>query len=176
MVTQNMHLPEGLGEGLSDRQKRIYTFLYGQQLGVLSTITTDDKPHGTVIYYSIDTDFCIHILTKKGTRKYDNLLHNNQVMLTVSEPRSQVTAQVTGVATELSDREQINQVAHAIFSKIKHGQTNDLPPIIKLQAGAFTTFRIKPTQIRIATYVRPKVGDYDELFESIESFELHTQL
>jgi hypothetical protein len=47
-----------------------------------------------------------------------------------------------------------------------------LPPILKLQAGSFTTFAVTPASIRMAVYARPDPGDYNQLFESIESFEI----
>jgi len=157
---------------LSNRQKRIYNFLHDQHIAVLSTVDPDGNPHGAVVYYTIDSDFTMHILTKRGTRKYDNLMHNNHVMLTVFEPRRQTTAQVTGIARERAGQGHINTIAGAILGASLQTSDVGLPPIVKLQAGSFTTFSIEPVQIRKAIYARPESGDYDRLFESIESFEL----
>jgi hypothetical protein len=54
--------------------------------------------------------------------------------------------------------------------KMYRDNTSDsgLPPLAKLQAGIFTTFRVEPVLIRMAIYARHETGDYDELFESIE--------
>lgn len=153
------------------REQRIHNFLAEQRIGVLSTVTPDNNPHGTVVYYAIDDDCTIHILTKKGTRKYDNLVHNNHVMLTVFEPRKQITAQVTGVAVEREGRADISRIAGAIFGASSRTSDSGLPPIVKLQAGAFTTFRIRPVQIRMAIYARPDPGSYESIFESVESFD-----
>lgn len=163
--------PTSTGTKLSDRQKRIYNFLAEQRLGVLSTVTPDNNPHGAVVYYALDDDFTIHILTKKGTRKYDNLVHNDHVMLTVFEPRKQITAQVSGIAVEREGRADISRTAGAIFGATTRTSDSGLPPIVKLQAGAFTTFRIRPVQIRMAIYARPDPDSYENIFESIESFD-----
>jgi len=157
-------------ETLSSRQKRIFTFLTEQRTAVLSTVTPEHTPHGTVIYYTITPDFKLHILTKQGTQKYHNIRHNSQVMLTVFSARSQTTAQITGHAIEITDPDHINRVATALFGKAH--ASSGLPPIMKLQAGKFTSFQITPSQIRIARYARPQAGSHDELFESIESFDL----
>ncbi|HSX16303.1 MAG TPA: pyridoxamine 5'-phosphate oxidase family protein [Candidatus Saccharimonadales bacterium] len=157
---------------LGHRQRRIYNFLKENHTAVLSSVTPDGNPHGAVVYYMVDADFTFHILTKKGTRKYDNLAHNGHVMLTIFKPETQTTAQVTGIALERGGNANINEVAGGVFGASLQTSTSGLPPIVKLHAGPFTTFRIVPKQIRMAIYARPDSGNYNELFDSIESFEL----
>lgn len=158
---------------MSDRQQRIYDFLKSNPIGVLSSVTPNGDPHGAVVYFEIDTDFTISFLTKAETRKYDNLRHHKHVMMTVFEPATQATAQVSGDAVEVEESYDINRLAGVILgTSIKTGDAG-LPPISKLQAGPYVAFRIKPVQIRMAVYARPDSGDYGDLFESIESFELH---
>lgn len=158
-------------QSLSERRKRIYDYLSKNHVGVLSTVTPDGDPHGVVIYFVVDKNFTIHVLTKTGTRKYDNLVHNNRAMLTVCDPDKRVTAQITGVATEYPDTDTINKVADIIYAK-RGGSHKGLPPIMKLQAGAFTTFQIEPVQIRMALYNSTSPGSYEDLFLSVESFDL----
>lgn len=158
---------------LSVRQKRIYDFLSQQHIGVLSTVTPDGNPHGVVVYFVVDPDFTIHILTKTGTRKYDNLMHNNHVLLTVFDTKMQATAQITGVAMEFSGIHTVQHVADAIYAKL--GELHKgLPPIMKLQANVFTTFTITPVQIRMALYMNSKPGSYEDMFTSVESFDLNS--
>jgi len=157
----------------TNRQKRIYNFLKEQNVAVLSTVTPNDLPHATVVYYTIDSGFRVHILTKTETQKYDNMVHNDHVMLTIFEPKHQTVAQITGRAVERTGTGSINEVASALFGETWHKNDDGLPPIVKLQAGNFTTFKIEPVQIRMAIYARPESGDYRTLFESIESFDLH---
>ncbi len=156
----------------TDRRRRIYNFLRGQYVGVLSTVTPDGDPHGAVVYYMVGDDFTIWLLTKKRTRKYDNLVHHDHAMLTVFEPRMQTTVQVLGTAAEYAALTAVNAVSNEIFIRMMLDNENQLPPIVKLQAGSFTTFAIRPVQIRMAVYSQPDAGDYSQLFESIESFEM----
>jgi general stress protein 26 len=160
-------------KSLSERQKRIHDFLQSQRIGVLSTVTPNGDPHGAVVYYVLGDDFTIWFLTKKGTRKSDNLLHNNHLMLTVCDFASQTTAQILGTAVEHPETAAINEISGQVFMRMMEEGNGQLPPIMKLQAGAFTTFAIKPVQIRMAVYSRPEVGEGEQLFESIESFSLN---
>ncbi|HEY1063899.1 MAG TPA: pyridoxamine 5'-phosphate oxidase family protein [Candidatus Saccharimonadales bacterium] len=171
-MTLNTRLMHHRRTGFSDRQQRIHSFLQQQYIGVLCSVTPDGDPHGTVVYFVIDDDFTIHILTKTRTRKYDNLIHHNHAMLMVYDTASQTTAQVLGIAVEYPGTSTVNTVSNRIFKRVLQTGDNQLPPLVKLQAGTFTTFSIKPVQIRMAVFARPDPGDYEDLFESIESFEL----
>lgn len=156
----------------TDRQWRIFSFLELNPIGVLSSVTPDSDPHGAVIYFSVDKRFNVYFLTKSGTRKHDNMQHNNHVMLTVFEPITQTTAQITGVATELTDTAGITAVASEVLGISTKMSAAGAPPISKLQAGSYIAYTIQPVQIRMATYANPARGTYTDLFESIESFEL----
>lgn len=167
-------MPHKPHASLKERQQRIFDFLQTQGVGVLSTVTPNNDPHGAVIYFTIDPDFTIHLLTKRGTQKYDNIIHNNHVMLTVFDVHTQATVQVIGIAAEQEEAgwADMNKVMDSIFAMNHQKGGGRLPPIVKLQAGAFTTFTIKPIQIRMAMYATTDPHRYGEIFDSIESFDL----
>lgn len=157
---------------LTDRQRRIFSFLQLNPIGVLSSVTPDGNPHGAAIYFSVDKRFNVFFITKNGTRKHDNLQHNDHVMLTVFEPITQTTAQITGTATALTEPAAIAAVAGEVLEVSLKTSSAGPPPIAKLQAGSYVAYTITPVQIRMATYGDPGRGNYSDLFESIESFEL----
>lgn len=154
----------------SDRKQRIFDFLFTTSIGVLSTADPDGDPHGAVIYYTINRDFEVAFLTKLETKKYDNLVHNSHVMLTVFEPLTQTTVQVTGVAKEVKNGSAMNGIAARVLGTSLKTSKAGLTPLSKLEAGSFVAFTIEPVQVRMAVYARPKPGEYNELFETIESF------
>ena len=156
----------------SDRRQRMYTFLKETPIGVLSTIDPDGNPHGTVIYFTLNKQFRISFLTKADTRKYDNLMRHNHVMLTVFDARSQTTAQITGRAEEVTESAELNSIAGHILGASLQTSDSNVMPITKLEAGPYAAFHIQPLQIRMAMYARPNRGEYSDVFESVESFEL----
>ncbi|MDL2341666.1 MAG: pyridoxamine 5'-phosphate oxidase family protein [Patescibacteria group bacterium] len=158
---------------LTERQQIMYDFINTNRIGVLASVDPNGEPHAAVIYHTVDTDFNVSFLTKTGTKKYDNLIRHNHTVYVIYEPKSQTVAQITGEAVEILDGYEINQVAAAVFITSLRTSDGGVPPIAKLQAGDYTAFRIKPRQIRMASYARPDAGDYSKIFESIESFELH---
>ncbi|HWB39199.1 MAG TPA: pyridoxamine 5'-phosphate oxidase family protein [Candidatus Saccharimonadales bacterium] len=158
---------------LSERQLRIFNFIDHNRAGVLASVDPNGEPHAAVVYHSINKqDFCVSFLTKTGTKKYDNLVRNNHVVLVIFEPLSQTVAQVIGEAHELTNSGEVNDVAATICETSLESSPNGIIPIAKLDAGEYTAFRIEPKQIRMACYARPDSGDYNRIFESIESFEL----
>jgi hypothetical protein len=154
----------------SDRQQRMFDFLFTTSIGVLSSTDPGGDPHGAVIYYTINKQFEVAFLTKSGTKKYDNLIHNNHVMLTVYEPLTQTTVQVTGVAREVKNGFDMNEIAARVLDTSLKTSDAGMPPLSKLEAGSYVAFRIEPMQVRMAVYARPDPGDYTDLFETVESF------
>jgi hypothetical protein len=157
---------------MSEREKRIYSFLRDNPIAVLSSCNSTGGPHGAVIYYVVSPQFELTFLTKKNTRKHDNLLQNNRVMLTVFDAKSQTVAQISGEASEVTDYYEINNIAGATLGASLRTSADGLMPISKLRAGPYTAFRITPSQIRMAIFSRPDPGDFEEIFESVESYEL----
>lgn len=160
--------------GLSARQQRIYDFLQSLQAGVLSSVCPNGEPHATVIYYFLEPkNFQVFFLTKNGTQKYDNLLHDNRVVLVAYDAAAQKVAHVYGRAYEITDAREVNQVATHIYTQHSNGGKEAVLPISRLQAGAYTAFTIVPNQIHVASFSHPHSGDYEHMFESIESFDLN---
>lgn len=157
---------------LPERQQRIYDFLRLKPIGVMSTSLPNGNPHGSVIYYCIDQQFTIKFLTKSKTRKYENLKQHDQVVITVFEPETQTTAEISGKAVEVTESVEINSIAGSILAASMKTSGAGLPPISKLDAGEYVAFKIVPEQIKMAVYARPDPGDYTSLFETIEAFEL----
>jgi general stress protein 26 len=156
----------------SDTRERMYQFLSDTCIGVLSSTDPDGDPHGAVIYYTINEHLEVGFLTKAETKKYDNLVHNNHVMLTVFEPLTQTTVQISGVAKEIKNGFAMNKIAAKVLDTSLKTSEAGLPPLSKLQAGPYVAFTIKPVQIRMAVYARQDPGDYDELFETVETFNV----
>jgi len=158
--------------GFSNRKQRMYDFLRANPVGVLSTVDPNGEPHGVVIYFTINREFDVFFLTRNETKKYDNLKRNDHLMLTVFEPHNQTTVQIIGKAIEMTGSSEINGIAGGIFGISAKNNDAGLPPIAKLRAGSFVAFKIAPVQVRMAVYSRPDAGDYTDIFESIESFDL----
>lgn len=156
----------------TERQHRIYEFLRHHPIGVLATVDPNGDPHGATIYFSIDKRFNITFLTRSRTKKYDNLIRNNHLMLVVSDAKSQTIAQVIGKAIALKEGYEINSVAADVFMASIDTSDSGIPPVAKLDKGQYAAFTIKLDQIRMASYGQPDSNDLSRVFESIESFEL----
>lgn len=160
-------------DNYSDTEKRMYDFLISSPIAVLSSVGPNNDPHGVVVYFGINKKFVASILTKSDTKKYDNLTHNQKVMLTVYEASTQTTVQLTGRAVEVADPAKINEIAQMNMKASMKTSEGGIPAILKLDAGRTVAFEIQPVLVRMAVYGRPDFGDDNELFESVSSFELN---
>lgn len=151
----------------SESNKRIFDFLRLQPVGVLATVDPDDNPHAAVIYYSVDEDFNVTFLTKRDTKKRDNLARKNHAMLVAFDAKTQTTCQITGVTEDVSYLAVANEIFQRTIGAAMATSESGIPPISKLSAGEYVAYRLKPKQINMSVYLRPDRGDY-EMFEYIK--------
>lgn len=150
----------------SESSKRIYDFLTQHPIGTLATVDSHNNPCASVIYYMVDEEFNITFTTKRDTKKHANIQRNSHVELAVYQAASQTTAQITGVATEITDVSESNEAfSNTLRAAIRTSEAG-VPPISKLYAGPYTAYKITPNQIRMAVFIRPDSGGFD-MYETL---------
>ncbi len=151
----------------SESNQRIYDFLKMHPVGVLATVDPNGNPNATVIYYSVDEYFKAIFITKRDTKKNDNLQHNNHLQLVAYDASSQTTAQITGIAIDITDTSEADEAFNATLKAAVRTSEAGVPPISKLYAGQYVAYHIEPKQIRMAVFARPDPGGYD-IYETID--------
>lgn len=152
----------------SDRRVRILNFLNEHMAGVLSTVDPDSNPHAAVVYFSVKPDFTVTFLTKRRTKKSDNLRHNNHVMLAVFDEVLQTSVQIKGVASEITDTDKAHEVFRSMLRASLRTSENGVPPISKLSAGEYVAYTIKPVEVAMSVYSRPDVHRNEHLRELLD--------
>lgn len=150
------------------RNARAHAFLQDHPAGVLSTVDPNGYPHASVIYYAADEHLAITFLTKIGTRKSDNLAHNNHAMLTVFDEGLQMVVQVTGLVSEVTDNSELSVMFRNMLRASLHTGRNAIPPAIKLPGYKFVGYHLEPVQVRINAYGRPDIRGPGKMFETID--------
>ena len=87
-------------------KNKFLTFLRSKSVGVISTVSSSNQPMSATIYFSVDKDLNFYFMTKSFTRKYQNLLHNNQVALLVGTENIPTIAQIQGTAEKIVNKEE----------------------------------------------------------------------
>lgn len=117
-------------------------FLLQEGIGVLSTSSKTGVVHGAVVYYVLDDQHRMYILTKAETTKARNIIAHPQVALTVFNADNAQTLQMHGTA-KIETREAVKQ---NIFNKImkphKYKGGYRLPPVAWLEAGMFVIITV----------------------------------
>ncbi|MBI5357532.1 pyridoxamine 5'-phosphate oxidase family protein [Candidatus Saccharibacteria bacterium] len=152
---------------LSEEKPKITNFLNKNQIAVLATIGADNRPQTAVIYFYVDADLNIYFITKEKTTKYQNIIDNPEVALSVYEQETQTTVQASGKAEEVHDPGRVNEVFRHVLSVTKSTSESSIPPVSKIDAGGYKCFCIRPRSIRLAEYTKPEHGEHDGLFETV---------
>jgi nitroimidazol reductase NimA-like FMN-containing flavoprotein (pyridoxamine 5'-phosphate oxidase superfamily) len=143
-----------LSHGLGETEDKIFDFLQDHKTGVLATVDPNNMPHASVLFYTIDKTFAARFLTKKGTRKSDNLRHNNHAMLLIYDEKSQTTAQITGIVAEIKDNDETHQVFLNALRASLHTAESAIPPISRVDAGEYVAYELKPAEVKMNVYKR----------------------
>ena len=127
-------------------------FLQEHTVAVLSTVDRTGRVHGAVIFYLVDKDNSMYILTKSDTDKGRNVYAHNQVAVTIHEPGTLQTLQIQGLAVVETDQ----LVKDSVFTsmtkpRIYQGKTH-LPPVTKLQEGSYMVIKISASLMSYHDY------------------------
>ena len=137
----------------------IFSYINKNPIAIVGTINPDGTPHGASVYICGDSHKpIVYFLTKQDTRKYRNIQSNNTVSLTIVNPAQNSTLQASGHATEIDDPRVTSLVMDQLARK--HVSTKEwLPPIAKIQAGAYVVMSITLTDARLARFKGMVMGD-----------------
>ena len=129
-------------------------FLQEHSLAVLSTVDRTGNVHGAAIYYLVDQNNLIYILTKSDTGKGRNVYAHSRVAMTIYEPDSLQTLQIQGTAEVETDQKVKDSVfAHMVKPRTYKDKTY-LPPVTKLQEGSFMVIRISASFMSYHDYAK----------------------
>lgn len=127
-------------------------YLHSRHIGTLSSVNRTGNVTGAVVYYFVNSDDIIYILTKTDTHKAHNIFAHHQVALTVYSAKSRQTLQVQGIAEVETDKDIKSFVFYELTRPRKYEDGQDLPPVAKINDGGFMVIRIVPTSATFHDY------------------------
>jgi hypothetical protein len=104
-------------------------------------------------------------MTKKRTRSSENLTSNNNAALVVYDEARQATVQVAGTVIEVNDEDQSREAFSNSLRSSLHTAQNAIPPISRLDAGEYVTYKLIPTELKMAVYKRQGTTKAGSTFE-----------
>ncbi len=148
-----------MSQGVLLSKQDAYDFLSKIPLGVFGTVSNENEPHLSTLFYVVDTDLNFYFITRSHTKKVENIARGSKVSIVISDRRSFTTAQVQGTAVQLSGIDKI-KVIFKMFTDVYRNQDiiekgnlfNWAPPISNIEKGDIVIFEVKPDWIRYADY------------------------
>lgn len=126
-------------------------------------MSEQNKPESAAVYYTFDENLNIYFATKDSTRKYKNILKNENVAFVVTSENPPQTLQLEGMASAHSNVEDQKHLFQELvgLASAKHFSA----PVNQQPAGCLEFVKITPTWIRFGNFEVRKHGD---TFEEIE--------
>ena len=126
-------------------------FLRESITAVVATSTTDGNPHAAVIYFYVDDDFNFYFLTAHNTRKYENLMQNPKISLTVGFGPPYITIQGRGKAELLENNSDEESAAIVKIDKRLYSKDYRWPlfEISRFKNEKLYVFKIIPSELTL---------------------------
>lgn len=147
--------------------KQPYDFLTRHKIAVLSTATDKHDVWGAAIYYAVDESLSFYFLTKKGTKKYHQILKNPHGAVTVADDAEQTTVQASGSIKEVSTGEERDQAYRKLALVHPAGDFSWKPPVTKMDDGETVLLKLTSQTLQYANFQSSSQDSTDHIVQVI---------
>lgn len=153
---------------LHNSREQLLAFLEDNHVGVLATTSNFGKPHAATVYTTFDQDLNIYFVTRKNTRKSQNLQGNNQIALAIYNATSQTTLQAEGTAVEVTQPQKVQWIFNDIWRIASQISPTNPPPQTQLMgAGDYIAYKLSAPTLRLATYAQSTSARPEDIFATV---------
>lgn len=145
-------------------KEALLTFLSEHNRAVIASSDHSGQPYTSVIFYYVYKDSEVRFITKSGTKKFDNFKRNAYASMTVVDCDQPIAVDITGRVEQIVNVEEHDETMQQIL-KVSRKYKLDLPPIVKLHAGGFVSFRLTLKQGKYTDYTKG-VGHVDSEYHT----------
>ncbi|HSX28239.1 MAG TPA: pyridoxamine 5'-phosphate oxidase family protein [Candidatus Saccharimonadales bacterium] len=142
---------------VSANDKDIVSYIQANSVIIIGTIDPHGALHGAAVYAYAPRADKLYFITKNDTKKFQNILHNPEVSVTIVNSDENSTLQSQGHAEVVSDPGVIGEVMHKM-TKIYAHSVDWLPPIAKIHAGPYQVVKVTLRNTRLANFLGAKAG------------------
>lgn len=134
-----------------DSVSTIANYINEHPLAVLSTVEPSGSPHGSTLYAGSDQGLNVFFMTKRDTRKNQNIVNNPNIALTFSGEDHQTTLQLSGTAAEVTLQDE-GALAFQVLGSLFHKSEDFRLPISKIEAGPYIVYRVEVKEALLSEY------------------------
>lgn len=134
-----------------DSVSTIAAYINEHPLAVLSTVEPSGTPHGSTLYAGSDQRLHVFFMTKRDTRKNQNIVNNPKVALTFSGEDHQTTLQLSGTAYEVTLPDE-GALAFQVLGSVSHNSEDFRLPISKIEAGPYIVYQVDVKEAVLSEY------------------------
>lgn len=132
-------------------------------LASLATVSPEGYPRSAFVYIAVDDDLSLYFMTRVGTKKYEHIMNNPRVAISIADEDGYKTIQAEGVAHEETSGEKQAWIIDQIFKNAAAHPTWQLP-ISQMERSGYVCIRIESTWMRLGRFHKER-GEH--IFEQI---------
>lgn len=147
-----------------------YEFIMNNRAAALATVDEQGRPHVAIVYCVAHKDLSLYFSTRVEGRKYNNLVHQKYVAMSIYNRQRMQTIQLTGTAKRV-EKLDIEQEVLLELMKLRYRDPNwELPPLQLFNQGAsneIAVIKVVPKEMTFANFKTKKAGRYRAVFRRI---------
>lgn len=126
-------------------------FINEHKLGVIATVNAERKPECATVHYFFDEEnWVIYIVTRSGSRKYQNILQNPNVAFVIGTAMGHQTLQIEGTAHVNTDAETNEFIKRPnVLNLVEYMVGNEHDPFFDSTGSDYKIFHIRVSWARI---------------------------
>lgn len=154
-----------------DSIEMITSFINAHPQGALTTIAKEDRLQSSVVNVFEIQPLQYTFMTKIDTRKYSNIHADNTISFITYDPFSRTEASIEGIAIEVTDKDEVDDILTKIRLDSKLGRWH-ISPFVN-EFDDYVLFTIYPSTIHMTSFWE---HDHNvDAFHEIIEFETITE-
>lgn len=128
--------------------------------------------HAATVYITFDQDLNIYFVTRKGTRRSQNIHANAQATIAIYNAASQTTLQSEGTTIDVNDPSKVQWVFNDIWRIATQTSPDSPPPQTQLMGvGEYMVYKLLAPSLRLATFKSRNTTNPEQIFNVVPTQE-----
>jgi uncharacterized pyridoxamine 5'-phosphate oxidase family protein len=129
-------------------------FLRAHWLAVVATLSTNQEVSTSPVTYTITSENRLRFVTKNGTTKYNDILQNPIVSISIIDTKLPIAVNLRGEAHVVEDNASAHETMRRIGQETK--ERGHIPPVTMHNRGEFVVIEIIAKKIQYTDFSKPK--------------------
>ena len=131
----------------------VHSFFASHPLETLVTLSPEGRPQSAAVYIFIDAGMYCYCVTRKSTRKYNNVLTHGTALLSAFDENTLMCGELWCDAEVLTVPEEIDRITFELQRVVASRRSSYwVPPVSQLEGTGYEIIKMRPRSVTFVNY------------------------